>query len=86
MAPSTCRSRMAGGAIAEPLWVTRIVSRRSGTRASVATVALAGGVVSVGAASSIQWEQPVPRPSVMVSILPINSLGKICPVIVRLLI
>jgi hypothetical protein len=61
--------------------VTRIVSSRRGTRASVATVALAGGTVSVGIASSIQWEQPVPIPSVMASTLPINGREKIWPII-----
>jgi hypothetical protein len=44
-------------------------------------VALADGVVSEGAASSIQWEQPVPRPSVMARTLPINVREKACPII-----
>src|SRR6266849_1636607 len=83
MAPSTCRSRIAGGAIDEPLWVTRIVSSRRGIRASVATVALVGGAASVETASSIQWEQPVPRPSVMARTLLINGREKIRPIILR---
>jgi hypothetical protein len=33
-------------------------------------------MVSVGAASSIEWEQAVPRPSVMARTLPINGREK----------
>src|SRR5712692_6007352 len=83
MAPSTCRSRIAGGAIDEPLWVTRIVSSSRGTRASVATVVPVGGAASVGTASSIQWEQPVPRPSVMARTLLINGREKNRPIILH---
>lgn len=54
-----------------------LVSRSTGIRVSLTTVTLIGGAVFVGEASTIRWEQPVPRPMLMVRTPPIKSREKL---------